>query len=103
MRDTLAGHSRRLLGLTIGGAIGVMMHAILAACTPQQGDRALAVLTAGHAGCVVVELLQVDGRTESVCLAVEEIREAVRLALTARSARCPASSAPAALPRPSGP
>lgn len=78
-----------MLGLTIGGAIGVMIHAILAACTPQQGDRALAVLEASRAGCVVVELLEVEGRTERVCVAIEAIRDAVR---AARSASASASA-----------
>jgi len=84
-------HGRRLLGLALGGALGMMA---LWACTPQQ----IAILSAAQKqGCITVENLELeDGRAEDVCVGVEELRAAVRSVLAAKAAFQRAAGSPSA-------
>ena len=78
---------------------GAALAALLSwACTPQQGDRVVAVLQQAASGCVQIEKLEVNGKVQDVCVSLDELRKMVAAGLAAKDAieRIGAPAAPAA-------
>lgn len=83
----------------------VALVALAVHCTPKQQQQAIAVLRAGESGCVEIQKIHnANGQTETVCVAVEDVRAAVeailkaRASLAALTASASATSSAAAAP-----
>jgi len=90
---------RRIVSLCVGGALSWLA---VWGCTPQQGDRVVAVLQQAASGCVQIEKLEVGGKVQDVCISLDELRKMVAAGLAAKEAieriASPSSSASAAPP-----
>jgi len=98
MEKRLTPLGRRILGVFVG----VLLALLFPSCTPQQGDRVVAVLQQAASGCVRIEKLEVHGKVEDVCVSLDELRKMVAAGLAAKEAieriASPSSSASAAPP-----
>lgn len=85
------------MGLCFGAGVALLCWW---GCTPQQGDRVVAVLQQAASGCVQIERLEINGKVQDVCVSLDELRKMVAAGLAAKEAlerlAAPSTSASAA-------